>query len=33
MIYKFEAFQFFKGHNIKIDTVLDNGAHKGKWTQ
>jgi FkbM family methyltransferase len=33
MIYKFEAFQFFKGHNIEIDTVLDIGAHKGKWTQ
>ena len=33
MIYKFQAFEFFKCHNIKIDSVLDVGAHKGKWTQ
>ena len=33
MIHKFEAFKFFKSHQIKIDTVLDIGAHKGKWTQ
>jgi FkbM family methyltransferase len=33
MIYKFEAFEFFKANEIKIDTVLDIGAHKGKWTQ
>jgi len=33
MIYKFEAFEFFKKHNIEINTVLDVGAHKGKWTQ
>jgi FkbM family methyltransferase len=33
MIHKFEAFEFFKIHQIKIDTVLDIGAHKGKWTQ
>jgi len=33
MIYKFKAFEFFKSHNIEINTVLDIGAHKGKWTQ
>jgi len=33
MIYKFEAFKFFKFYNIEINTVLDIGAHKGKWTQ
>jgi len=33
MIYKFKAFEFFKIHNIQIDTVLDIGAHRGKWTQ
>ena len=33
MIHKFEAFEFFRIHQIKIDTVLDIGAHKGKWTQ
>jgi FkbM family methyltransferase len=33
MIHKFEAFEFFKSHQIKIDTVLDIGAHKGKWTK
>lgn len=33
MIYKFEAFEFFKANEIKINTVLDIGAHKGKWTQ
>ena len=33
MIYKFEAFEFFKTNEIKINTVLDIGAHKGKWTQ
>ena len=33
MIYKFQAFEFFKCHNIEINTVLDVGAHKGKWTQ
>jgi FkbM family methyltransferase len=33
MICKFEAFKFFKFYNIEINTVLDIGAHKGKWTQ
>jgi len=33
MIYKFEAFKFFKSHNIEINTVLDIGAHKGDWTK
>ena len=33
MIFKFKAFEFFKSHNIEINTVLDIGAHKGKWTQ
>jgi FkbM family methyltransferase len=33
MIHKFEAFEFFKSHQIKIDTILDIGAHKGKWTK
>ena len=33
MIHKFEAFEFFKIHKISIDSVLDIGAHKGKWTQ
>ena len=33
MIYKFEAFEFFKSHNIEINTVLDIGAHKGAWTK
>jgi len=33
MIHKFEAFEFFKAHQIKIDTVLDIGAHTGKWTK
>jgi hypothetical protein len=33
MIYKFKAFEFFKSHNIEIDSILDIGAHKGKWTQ
>jgi FkbM family methyltransferase len=33
MIHKFEVFKFFKLYNIEINTVLDIGAHKGKWTQ
>ena len=33
MIYKFEAFKFFKSNNIEINTVLDIGAHKGDWTK
>ena len=33
MIHKFEPFEFFKSHKIQIDSVLDIGAHKGKWTQ
>jgi hypothetical protein len=33
MIHKFESFEFFKVHKIQIDSVLDIGAHKGKWTQ
>jgi FkbM family methyltransferase len=33
MIHKFEPFEFFKVHQIQIDSVLDIGAHKGKWTQ
>ena len=33
MIYKFKAFEFFKSHDVEIETVLDIGAHKGKWTQ
>jgi len=33
MIYKFKAFEFFKHHQIEINSVLDIGAYKGKWTQ
>jgi FkbM family methyltransferase len=33
MIYKFQAFEFFKSHNIEINTILDIGAHKGAWTK
>ena len=32
MIYKFKAFEFLKLHKIKFDSVLDIGAHRGKWT-
>jgi FkbM family methyltransferase len=33
MIYKFEAFEFFKLHNVELNSALDIGAHKGKWTK
>ena len=33
MIYKFEAFEFFKHHQIEINSVLDIGSYKGQWTQ
>jgi len=33
MIHKFEPFEFFKFNQIPIDSALDIGAHKGKWTQ
>ena len=32
MIYKFKAFEFLKLHKVKFDSVLDIGAHRGKWT-
>ena len=32
MIYKFKAFEFLKLHKVQFDSVLDIGAHKGKWT-
>jgi FkbM family methyltransferase len=32
MIHRFEPFEFLKVHEIEIDSVLDIGAHKGKWT-
>ena len=33
MIYKFRAFEFLKIHNVKLDHVLDIGAHQGLWTK
>ena len=32
MIYKLEAFNFFKINKVEINSALDIGAHKGKWT-